>query len=124
MTAHPSGPLDALGRQCLTRARRALDSFRAPRDQAARPMPSPLHILAPSKPGALTASSALGRFVDRLLQTFEDCRSGLTDETLSKGEKAVEQYFLEIYARETERLEETIRDQPLLTDSSKAKLRA
>lgn len=73
---------------------------------------------------ALGPTSSLGRYVDRLVQTFEDCRGGLTDTTIAGGEEAVEAYFLELYTREGARLDETIRDQPLLPKDAQAQLRS
>lgn len=72
----------------------------------------------------LAPISSLGRFVDKLIQTFEDCRGGLSDETIAQGEKAVEAFFLDLYEKEEGRLDETIRDQPLLEAPARARLRA
>jgi len=55
--------------------------------------------------------SPFGAFVDRLVQTFEDCRPGLSDHAVRQGEKAVEAYFLEVYERERARLLERVREQ-------------
>jgi hypothetical protein len=52
---------------------------------------------------------ALDGFVDSLLQGFENCRPGLTDETLAKGIPAVSPFFLELYEKEIPRLRDTIR---------------
>jgi hypothetical protein len=54
------------------------------------------------------AGRMLGGFVDSLLQSFENCRVGLSDETLRGGEKAVQPFFLELYEKEVGRLRETI----------------
>jgi hypothetical protein len=51
----------------------------------------------------------LGGLVDSLLQTFENCRVGLSGDTLKGGEKVVHDFFLELYEREAWRLEETVR---------------
>jgi hypothetical protein len=51
----------------------------------------------------------LGGLVDSLLQSFENCRVGLSDETLRGGEKVVHQFFLELYEKEFGRIEETVR---------------
>ncbi|MCK6545051.1 hypothetical protein L6R52_04230 [Myxococcota bacterium] len=86
-------------------------------------MPNPRDIAA--RPGgSLAVTSSLGRFVDRLIQTFEDCRGGLSDDTIAGGTPAVERFFLDLYEKEAERFEDTIRDQPLLDDEARAKLRA
>ncbi len=53
----------------------------------------------------------LGGFVDSLLQMFENCRPGLTDETLRKGPEGVERFFLDLYEKERGRLSETIQQQ-------------
>jgi hypothetical protein len=47
--------------------------------------------------------------VDSLLQTFENCRAGLSDETLASGEKGVRAFFVDLYEKEIERLRETVR---------------
>jgi hypothetical protein len=51
----------------------------------------------------------LGGFIDSLLQGFENCRLGLSDETLRSGEDVVRAFFLELYEKEAARLEETVR---------------
>jgi hypothetical protein len=51
----------------------------------------------------------LDGFVDSLLQSFENCRAALSDETIGSGEKAVQTFFLELYAKEASRLGETVR---------------
>jgi hypothetical protein len=49
----------------------------------------------------------LGGFVDSLLQTFENCRHGLSDDTLARP-REVEAFFLALYEKEKSRLQETI----------------
>lgn len=56
-------------------------------------------------------TSPLGRFVDSLVQTFEDCRHGLSDEEVKRGPEAVEKFFVDLYEKETERLTTTIKTQ-------------
>lgn len=51
----------------------------------------------------------LGGLVDSLLQTFENCRVGLSNETLHGGEKVVHDFFLELYEKESGHLAETVR---------------
>jgi hypothetical protein len=51
----------------------------------------------------------LGGLVDSLLQTFENCRVGLSDETVEGGEKVVHDFFLELYEKESGHLAETVR---------------
>ncbi len=57
------------------------------------------------------APPALDGFVDSLLQKFENCRAGLTDETLARGPVATERFFVDLYAEETSRLRDVIRQQ-------------
>ena len=52
--------------------------------------------------------SPLGGFVDSLFQTFEDCRPGLTDDTLAKGEGAVLAFFMDLYEKEQPRLSDKV----------------
>src|SRR5260370_28351959 len=52
--------------------------------------------------------SFLGGVLDTLLQTFENCRPGLTDDILRWGESAVKKYFTEIYEQEWPRLKESV----------------
>ena len=49
----------------------------------------------------------LGGFVDSLLQTFENCRHGLSDEALQHP-RDVEAFFMALYEKEKARLRETI----------------
>jgi hypothetical protein len=66
--------------------------------------------------GAPRGSLALDGFVDSLLQKFENCRPGLTDETIEKGPAAVEKFFTDLYEVELPRLRETVRlQEPLLS---------
>jgi hypothetical protein len=51
----------------------------------------------------------LGGFLDMLLQGFENCRPGLSDETLRAEEGASDAFFVELYEKEVARLEETVR---------------
>jgi len=51
----------------------------------------------------------LGGFLDSLLQGFENCRVGLSDETLRSGEGVAVPFFLDLYEKEIPRLEETVR---------------
>lgn len=71
--------------------------------------------LSPPSPSSLAAKGAsrlspFGAFIDRLLQTFEDCRPGLTDAAAAQGEKAVDAYFTQVYEREQGRLLEHVRE--------------
>jgi hypothetical protein len=65
--------------------------------------------------------TALGRFVDGLLQTFEDRRPGLSDSTIQEGEDAVVRFFALIFEQELGRLAETIKlQEPHLTAEARA----
>lgn len=60
---------------------------------------------------------------DNLLQTFENCRTGLADETIAEGQKAVSDFFLDLYQKEAPRFRETLHLQdPHLKDSEKRQL--
>jgi hypothetical protein len=62
--------------------------------------------------------TTLGRYVDSLIQSFEDCRSGLTEDR-AKTCEGVESYFTELYEREAPRLKEAVRAaQPQLSDKA------
>lgn len=79
-----------------------------------------LRLLSPSRP---RAGRVLDGFVDSLLQTFENCRAGLSDETLRAGNDAVEAYFAELYEKEKPRLAETVATQAIhLSDPARARL--
>lgn len=56
-------------------------------------------------------------FVDSLLQKFENCRGGLSDETLRR-EEGVRRFFVELYEREAPRLQEVIRIQEMHRSAS------
>jgi hypothetical protein len=49
----------------------------------------------------------LDGFVDSLLQTFENCRPGLSEETIAAG--GAEAFFVDLYEKEISRLRELIR---------------
>ena len=69
-------------------------------------------------------SHSLGGFLDRLLQSFEDCRQGLSDAVLAKGGPEVERFFLERYEKETPRLREQIElEASWLTPAGRERLR-
>ena len=67
-----------------------------------------LRLLSPGRP---RTGRVLDGFVDSLLQTFENCRAGLSDETLSAGNDAVAKFFADLYEKEAARLAETIASQ-------------
>jgi hypothetical protein len=50
----------------------------------------------------------LDGFLDRLLQTFENCRPGLEDEMVARGPVAVSGFYLEIYEKEASRLRQSM----------------
>lgn len=58
-----------------------------------------------------TKGRMLGGFVDSLVQMFENCRPGLTDQTLREGHEGVERFFIELYEKERPRLGETVQQQ-------------
>jgi len=68
---------------------------------------------------AKRALSPLGVFIDRLLQTFEDRRPGLTEENLKLGDRACERFFIEVYEKESARLREQINGQEHLAQDAK-----
>ncbi len=73
--------------------------------------------------GPSTGGENLDGFVDSLLQAFENCRSGLTEEQLRGGEAAVRAFFLELYEKEVPRLQETIRlKESLLSEAARGEL--
>ncbi len=53
-------------------------------------------------------SRTLGGFFDGLLQTFENCRAGLSDAQAQAGGADVERFFGQLYEREAPRLHEAI----------------
>ncbi len=64
----------------------------------------------------------LGGFVDSLLQMFENCRPGLTDEILRAGPAGVERFFLDLYEKERGRLSETIQQEQHLSVDDRREL--
>ncbi len=65
----------------------------------------------------------LGGFVDSLLQTFENCRPGLTDEQIRRGE--AEAFFTALYEQERSQLEEAVLlDQDLLAPADRVRFTA
>ncbi|MEW6366641.1 MAG: hypothetical protein AB1714_18585 [Acidobacteriota bacterium] len=61
--------------------------------------------------GETQPSPAPGGFIDSLLQTFENCRPGLSDELIDEGEERVRRFFAEIYEKEVPRLQSTMQVQ-------------
>src|SRR5712692_3544273 len=51
----------------------------------------------------------LDGFVDTLLQTFENCRPGLSDQLRGAQGEAPEAFFTDLYEKEIPRLKDTIR---------------
>jgi hypothetical protein len=74
--------------------------------------------------GSGPAPSVLDGFVDSLLQKFENCRAGLTDESLRLGSPAVvAPFFLRLYEEEVPRLEDTLRrEEPHLSRAAREEL--
>jgi hypothetical protein len=63
----------------------------------------------------------LDGFVDSLLQTFENCRPGLSEETIRAG--GTEAFFVDLYEKEVPRLREQIRrTQTHLSESEREEL--
>ncbi|MFO0725600.1 MAG: hypothetical protein U1E65_17585 [Myxococcota bacterium] len=80
---------------------------------------------SPRVPKQLGPSTALGRFLDQLLQAFEDRRPGLPAATLAAGEEPVKRFFEEAYDAERARLRELMKEQaPHLSDEAREKLYA
>lgn len=69
---------------------------------------------APSRPLALDG------FVDSLVQAFENCRPGLTDELLAGGPGPAEAFFRDVYQKEVPRLVDVIRqEEPHLSPAAR-----
>lgn len=66
--------------------------------------------------------SPLGLFIDRLVQTFEDRRPGIADEAIESGESACERFFLEVYGKESPRLQRLIQDMEHLAPDAREAL--
>jgi hypothetical protein len=58
--------------------------------------------------GKKPSARMLDGFVDSLVQTFENCRPGLSDAAVSEKGSAVEGYFLGFYEKERSRLHELV----------------
>jgi hypothetical protein len=69
-------------------------------------VPSRIRIFRPGERAAV-GPPALDGFLDALLQKFENCRDGLSDEAMSSGE--AEAYFAGLYEPERARLREIVR---------------
>jgi hypothetical protein len=67
---------------------------------------------------------ALNGFIESLIQKFEDCRPGLSDEDVRHGGERVERYFLDLYDKERIRLDQAIRlQEPYLSPEDSAQFR-
>ncbi|MFN7986983.1 MAG: hypothetical protein U0529_05890 [Thermoanaerobaculia bacterium] len=74
-------------------------------------------------PSASGGPGPLDSFVDSLVQKLENCRVGLSDETLARGPTAVEAWALALYEEEIPRLRDTIRlEESLLTREAREEL--
>jgi len=60
------------------------------------------------RPSTKGARGPIDGFMDSLVQTFENCRNGLSDEAIATGPDAVAAYFTAIYRKETPRLREAV----------------
>jgi hypothetical protein len=67
----------------------------------------------PSSPAGV-----LDGFVDSLLQTFENCRPGLSDQLLGAQGEAPEEFFSGLYEKEIPRLKDVIRREESLLDAT------
>jgi hypothetical protein len=59
--------------------------------------------------GGKPPARMLDGFVDSLVQTFENCRPGLSDEVLRQDGAAIEPFFRNLYEKERPRLRELVR---------------
>ncbi len=65
----------------------------------------------------------LDGFIDALLQSFENCRAGLTDEILRAGGPGVSAFFLALYEKERSRLRQIVQVHEMaLSDAAREKL--
>lgn len=65
----------------------------------------------------------LNGFLDRLVQTFENCRPGLTDETVARGAQPVVEFYTAIYEKEVVLLRQAMdREHAHLPDAVRADL--
>ena len=62
-------------------------------------------------PGGVKRHAVRGELVDSLLQSFENCRPGLSDEKIHGAKEEVSQFFVDIYEKERPRLINTIKVQ-------------
>ncbi|MBI1747233.1 MAG: hypothetical protein HYR55_11670 [Acidobacteria bacterium] len=69
-----------------------------------------LNLLVSEKP---RSAGMLAGFMDSLLQKFENCRTGLADNTIQQGAEAVQEFFADLYEKEVPRLQEVIRIQEM-----------
>ena len=58
--------------------------------------------------GSLAPERTLGGFFDGLLQTFENCRAGLSDAQVKAGGADVERFLVALYEREAPRLHDAV----------------
>jgi hypothetical protein len=71
--------------------------------------------------GGVPRAPILDGFVDSVLQSFENCRPGLADETLAADPAAATAFFVDLYEREMPRLLDTIRlEEPHLSPEARA----
>ena len=75
------------------------------------------------RPASAGGPGPLDGFVDSLVQKLENCRAGLTDETLARGPAEVEAWAVALYAEEVPRLRDAIRtEEPHLTHEAREEL--
>lgn len=71
--------------------------------------------------GTASPARPLSGFVDSLLQTFENCRPGLSDDLLGAQGEPPEVFFATLYEKELPRLRDTIRREESLLGSDAQK---
>jgi len=62
-------------------------------------------------PDRIAGPAGLSGYIDSLIQTFENCRPGLSDEIIGAGEQEAEHFFADLYEKELPRLKSMIRVQ-------------
>ena len=68
--------------------------------------------------GPSSAAQTLDGFVDSLLQTFENCRPGLSDHLVGVQGESPEAFFTSLYEKEIPRLKDTIRREESILDAA------
>jgi hypothetical protein len=71
---------------------------------------------------SVSAPRMLDGFVDSLVQAFENCRPGLSDEDVAAGGARVRSFFLDLYEKEVPRLRQTVAAQIHLQPTQREQL--